>query len=178
MCFLIVLQWLSSLAIMTDEGSIPFIPAPTLKEFFIRVGALKEPSAQALESLSKYTNAGKAPGMKEIWGERFAEFKQLADRSVVTYESQFGVLPALQPSGIKTSGMIALFGELTAYAYGAMDWETLNKYLSARLVNGYLWADGRKDERIRVQIPTADEPILLSSIQPGFTWVFGDWLVS
>jgi hypothetical protein len=59
-------------------------------------------------------------------------------------------------------------GELTALAGGHLNIIDYRRFTVARLKNGFLWEQGRKAARVRVQIPAADEPKLLASIPPGF----------
>lgn len=158
-----------------EDGFAKTIPQDVLKAALIALGA-KEPDESALKSLSKYSNASKADGMRVVWSEDFSIYKKWAKAYVSEYEARQGIsLPALKPSGIKTSGLIAFFGELTAYAFGAIDWETFEKYSNARRFNGDMWEQGRKEERIRVEVPTSEKPILLSSYPPEFpleAWKF------
>jgi hypothetical protein len=130
-------------------------------------------------SLAVYTNAGKAPGMRAVWGdEKFAEYKAWTKAWASDYEASGNKLPRLgkKPKAGEpdkrpvNSGMIALFGEITAFADGVMSADDLEKYLENRAQNGRLWQKGKrkKGDRVRVQVPTSDKPILLSSFPPGF----------
>ncbi|MEK7188511.1 MAG: hypothetical protein AAB685_01505 [Patescibacteria group bacterium] len=107
--------------------------------------------------------------MRAIWGSRLDEFKKWTEGYVKAYEGEKGqLLPELKPSGVKYSGMVQFFGEVTSYAAGEIDFETLKVHLEARAKNGRLWEEGKREERVRIKVSTSDKPILLSSFPPGF----------
>ncbi|KKS77262.1 MAG: hypothetical protein UV74_C0013G0032 [Candidatus Woesebacteria bacterium GW2011_GWB1_43_14] len=144
---------------------------------FVCFGAdFRNLSDEGIASLRKYTNEGKALGVREVWGGKFDAYKAWTKQFIAEYEAEHGIeLPALVPSGRKNSGMIQFFGELTAFAAGVMSISEFTLFMEARILNGRLWEEGRKDERVRVNVPTSDKPILLSSFPPSFplaAWEF------
>lgn len=147
------------------------------KDLLLTFGAEEEISEIARKSLGKYTNKGKADGLREVWGERFEQVKRFIEAFIADYEVRTDItLPVLKPSGVKFSGMRAYFGEVTAYAYGAMRWADFKRYSEARWHNGAMWEQGRKDERVRVSVPTSSKPILLSSFPPDFPRALLDFM--
>lgn len=149
-------------------GVVESIDRRLLREVFETYGA--EFEQEAGWSLRRYTQKDKAPGMRLVWGERFAEYKKWVKEYIKSFEASPAnrELPKLLPSGRKNSGMIQFFGELTAFAAGAMSLERFKKLTQARAENGLLWQLGKGGERIRLKVPTAKEPILLPSFPPGF----------
>lgn len=162
-------QWILRLA---ENDTLEIIDSITLRDVLKSCSANFEVGEHERRSLGKYTNAGKAVGMRTIWGNRYDDFREWTKGYIETYEKGKGKsLPELKPSGIKYSGMVQFFGEVTSYAAGEIDFETLKNYLEARAQNGRLWEEGKKEERVRIKIPTSDKPILLSSFPPGFPLV-------
>lgn len=157
-------QWIDLIC----GGVVERIDRQVLKEVLEACGARFE--KEASRSLRKYTEKGKAPGMKLVWGERFEEYKKWVGEYIKVFEASpaHRELPKLLPSGRKNSGMIQFFGELTAFAAGSLSFANFKKFTQARAENGLLWQLGRSRERIRIKVPTAKEPILLSSFPPGF----------
>jgi hypothetical protein len=159
-------KWISALS---EEGKLGQIDRMLLKDVLGAFGANFEVGEETKTSLEKYTNKAKAVGMEQVWGSKYDKYKKFTLEFIRSYEESKGVsLPALKRSGIKNSGMIQFFGEITAYAAGSLDFESLKLFLEARVLNGKAWADGRKEDRVRVKVPTAREPILLSSIPSEF----------
>lgn len=76
----------------------------------------------------------------------------------------------------KNSGMIQFLNDLTSFASGEYDFEKFKTYTEGRVNNGKAWAEGRKNERIRINVPTSSEPILLSSVPPEFPIIAINWL--
>lgn len=176
-------EWVSDWA----SGNLNEPDIGKLRAAFIEFGAKPENlNAAVLPSLKKYSNAGRAPAMRAIWGHRFDLYKRGLPKFISDVEENTGVkLPSLtkngQPTGNKSSGMIQIFGELTALAFGAVTWSELQPYLSARRDNGVLWQEGKKDQRIKLVTPNAPDegPKLVSSVPPAFPEYlqaqFGEW---
>lgn len=159
-------DWARTLA---EESLVAPISQETVAKALEALGANFEIGESQRESLSKYTEGGKIKGLRAVWGGEYEDYLKFVGIYVKRYEATQGkVLPALRPSGRKNSGMIQFFGEITAYAAGAMSFEDLKLYLEARAKNGRAWAEGRKEDRVRIKVPTKDEPILLSSFPPEF----------
>ena len=85
-------------------------------------------------------------------------------------------LPELKPSGGKNSGMMQFLFELTALASGEMPVKSFEEYTESRVKNGKLWSENRSNERVRVKVPTSEEPILLSSYPPEFPEKAWNWM--
>lgn len=157
--------WLQALAETGVVNEVGQSLVRTVLEFY---GANFDLESEARASLREYTNKGKAPGLQAVWGSKFNDFKAWTRTYVEQYEATGKTLPALKPSGRKNSGMIQFFGELTSFAAGELTFDDFKRYTEARILNGRLWEEGKKDERVRVKVPTSEKPILLSSIPPGF----------
>lgn len=168
----------SWIAQISENGTVGEIDHGLLKEVLESFGANFEVGEDARKSLGKYTNKGKAEGLVAVWGGNVvADYKEWAKRFVEEFENKESSrpLPKLvlksdpgSSSGSKTSGMLQFFGELTAFAAGVMSFEDFKKYTEGRALNGHLWQEKKGDERVRIKVPTADEPILLASFPPGF----------
>ncbi|MFV1917379.1 MAG: hypothetical protein ACC618_02795 [Patescibacteria group bacterium] len=168
----VVDSWVESLSNYDENGNVEIaeldrgIIKDVLQEFGADFEIQKKPE---LKALWKYTNKGRRKGMNAAWGKgRMGSYNYWTSQWVDVYEMQSGKkLPALKPSGIKTAGPRHFLGELTAYA-AKLPFELYSTYLQARLKNGWLWNEERKDERIKVMLPTDDQPKLLASIPPSF----------
>ena len=155
--------------VLTAEGKVGPISQELMAASLSDLEANFEPRPE-LAFLAEYTNKAKRPGMDAVWGlDRVNEFKAWAADYAERYEAEHGVnLPALEKKGSKTSGMLQFFGEITAFAAGKLAPADLKRFLETRSFNGKMWLEGRKDERVRIQVPTVKEPILPSSFPPGF----------
>ena len=158
----VVVEWITKFA-ETDE--IREIEVEALKKTLSSCGADFEQNPETLMLLGEYTNKAKRPGLDAVWGnETIDGFWHQIGLFIEGHEIETGIeLPKLKKSGHKFSGMRQFFGEITAFAAGQLDFETFKKYSEARIMNGRKWQEGKKDERIRVAVPTKDKPILLSS---------------
>lgn len=167
--------------ILTPEqtkGLLPELDRDDLKSYFESKGAKFDNLSEGeRSSLRKYTNAKRALGMRAVWGGTFDDYKKFCSDWAKKYEERTTTrLPRLGKKPKKgeedrrpvTSGMIQMFDSLTAYAVGAMSWEDFEKYTVARIHNGQRWILGRKKERMKVDVPTAEDPIRVSSIPPRF----------
>ncbi|MBI2010221.1 MAG: hypothetical protein HYS86_03550 [Candidatus Chisholmbacteria bacterium] len=157
--------WLHALA---ETGVVNEIDPSLVRTVLESYGANFDLESEAQDSLRQYTNKDKAPGLRMVWGSKFDDFKAWTLTYVEQYETPGKTLPALKPSGRKNSGMIQFFGELTSLAAGELSFEDFKRYTEARIRNGRLWEGGKKGERVKVKVPTSENPILLSSVPPGF----------
>lgn len=157
-------QWID----LVSGGVVECIDGQILKEVLEAHGARFE--TEAIRSLRKFTEKDKASGMVLVWGERFEEYKKWVGGYIVSFEASpaHRELPRLMPSGRKNSGMLQFFGELTAFGAGAIPFEEFKALTQARAENGLLWQLESSKELIKIKVPTAKEPILLSSFPPGF----------
>lgn len=158
-------QWIRGL---TESGAVGIISPEVVCNSLSECGGNFE-QAETLDSLGEYTNKARADAMRMVWGSRYDEYKSWADQWANDYEANEGnrELPKLEKSGSKISGMLHFFGELTAYASGKLDFDSLKLYLETRSRNGKLWQDGKKEERAKVTIPSGKE-IRISSFPPSF----------
>lgn len=158
-----------------DEGdsSVEMLEPETVRRVFEHWGANFEINDIDRRSLQKYTNAGKANGMRAIWGKKFDDYKTWCKEWGANYELETGkTLPRLgkapedgqNDTRSYTSGMIQLFGSFTSYGAGEMDFRKFISETLVRIYNGHMWKTDRKDQRKRLRIPTADKPILVSSV--------------
>lgn len=159
--------WINSLI---ESGQVEEITPDAVRKALESHGAEFSISLEAQASLGKYTNRAKAEGMRAVWGDKFAEYKQWTKGYVQQYEQDPNnvPLPALKRSGRKNSGMIQFLGQLTSFAVGQLTFADFKRYTEARIYNGRCWAEGRKEDRIRIKVSTSENPILLSSIPPEF----------
>lgn len=162
----IVEDWIHTIS---HERRVEEIDIVVLGDVLKEFGANFEDS-EKLRPLSKYSNKAKRSGLDAVWGsDRVDAYKEWVKQWLEKYEAETGKpLPALKKSGIKISGMMHVLGELTALAAGEMPFADYKKYTEARALNGWLWQQGRKKDRVPVKVPTKDEPILLSSFPPSF----------
>lgn len=158
-------DWISTLS---HERRVGRIEPEVLKGALVECGANFEISEKERDSLGKYSNKARSNGMRAVWGDRFQDYKDWSVQYIDDYESTGNTLPALQKSGRKNSGMIQFFGQLTSFAAGELSFEDFTLYTESRALNGWLWRKGRKDERVRVKLPTSENPKLLSSFPPEF----------
>jgi hypothetical protein len=155
---------------------MPEIDRLLLKDVLQAYGANFE-NAEELRLLKQYTNKAKRPGLDAVWGKEFVDdFWTFIGNYINDYEDKKGKpLPALKKSRKKFSGFRQFFGELTAFAAGQITDEQYYEYTRSRLFNGKMWQEDRREERMRVQVPTVKDPILLSSVPPEFpvaAWEF------
>lgn len=163
-------EWFQGL----DDGRVEDIDIAELRSFLEAHGAnFSEIKEEDRASLRKFTNKGKADGMNAVWGDMFARYKAWADSVAEEYDTE--TLRTLKkPSGAESSesrvaGLRAFFGELTALAAGAMTLDEYRRYAEVRLQNGILIAQGRKDDRIKIETPTSEgAKIRIASVPVGF----------
>lgn len=159
-------RWINN---FTETGKIGKIDRLIVRAFLEECGA-NFPSEEKMISLKEYTNKAKREGLNIVWGiERVDDYKKWTLKYIDSYEKKKDkILPALKPSGIKNSGMVQFFGELTAFAADFLTFKEFRDFSEARHFNGKMWEENRKDERVKVIVPTSDTPILLSSFPPEF----------
>ena len=147
---------------------------------FDKLDAKREISANAEKSLGSYSNKASKLGMEAVWGKnRYKDFTVFCAEFIEKFESVEDnlELPKLTKSGKKDSGMKEFFHELTSYAYGLLPWDEFLEHTEVRVINGKLWQEGRKDERLRIDTPISDyKDKLIGSIPPGFITHFWVWL--
>lgn len=173
----IVGKWIKN---MGETQKVGEIPVGILRDVLTHYGAdFVNLSEEAKESLRGYSEKEKVVGVRAVWGNEFVnEYKEWNKSFIDEYESDSRNkrLPELKPSGRKNSGMTQFLFELTALASGEMPSKTFKEYTEARVTNGKLWAENRSEERTRIKVPTADEPILLSSFPPEFPEKAWGWI--
>lgn len=161
----------SWIATISQEDRVEQIQPQLLQGVLEHFGANFEMGEEELRQLGEYTNKARAEAMRSVWGGRYGYYIEWTERLVEEYESKGQNLPGLggrYKGQVKNSGMKQFFGQLTALAAGELSFEDFKRYTEARALNGRLWQEGRKDERVRVKVPTRVEPIRPSSFPPGF----------
>lgn len=170
----VVDSWVTEIS---NSGHVGEIEPLLLREILENFGANFEIGEGARRSLGEYTTEGKKDGMRAVWGETAVKtIQQLSRELVGEFEQTLNhPLPKLGTSKDESEeifkkgmGMRAFLGDITAFAAGSMSFEDFRKYTEARALNGRLWQEGRKEERVKIEVPTADKPILLASFPPGF----------
>jgi len=151
-----VAEWVSHLA---ETGEVRQIDGGLVREVVTSLGADFEQSEERLAVLGKYSNKGKAPGMKAVWGEeRFRGFKTWVDGYITEYEARTGKeLPVLvgkkdgkivEVTDIKYAGMRQWLGELTAFAAGQLDFDKYKRLTEDRWRKGKIWEGKGEGEKI------------------------------
>jgi len=142
---------------ITSEGKVEEIDPDLLRSVLEEFGANFE-SKPELESLSKYSNLGKRPGLDAVWGStRIEEYRHWVEQYVLDYEQKTGrPLPVLEGTRVKTSGMKQFFGELTALAAGKMHFEKYKRLTEDRARKGKEW-----------------HPVIILLFRPNFPGLFG-----
>jgi len=161
-------SWIKGISGKQEVGEMN---TKVLREVLTSYGAnFENLNEESKESLKGYSEKERGMGVRAVWGDEIVDnYKQWTKEFIENYESKTGIiLPELKPSGRKNSGMIQFLFDLTSYASGEYDFETYKTYTEGRVKNGVAWSEGRKNERIRVSVPTSNEPILLSSIPKEF----------
>lgn len=101
-----VTDWVDHLE---QTGEVGELDPQDLKEVFEAFGANFEIGEDERKALRKYTNLGKADGMRAVWGDRFGQYKDWTLEFIQQFEMIGSQLPALETSGKKNSGMIHFF---------------------------------------------------------------------
>ncbi|SRR5260221_9628671 len=143
----IVNNWINNLS---ETGKVAEIDPMFLRSVLSEYGANFEPREE-LDSLSKYSNLNKRPGLDAVWGkENIDEYKNWIKEYILTYERETGTeLPVLEGTNIKTSGMMQFLGELTAYAAGKIDFENYKRLTEDRFQKGLVWRDRDLNEPVK-----------------------------
>lgn len=179
-------EWIRDISEIQEVGEMK---QDLLREVLKSYGAhFENVNDEGRESLRGYSEDERGTGVKQVWEkERVKSYKLWIKEYIALYDESHEVkLPILgekegQPypeSGRKNSGMIQFLYELTSYAAEGTSFDDFKKYMEARVNNGVAWAEGRKKDRIRVKVPTAEEPILLGSIPKEFPIAAMDWIKS
>lgn len=173
----IVDKWIKNIG---EQQKVGEIPVGILRDVLTHFGAdFENLSEEDRKSLKGYSEKDKGPGVRAVWGDDFVNgYKDWTKDFIEKYESDPSKkrLPELKPSGRKNSGMMQFLFELTALASGEMSIESFKEYTEARVNNGKLWAEDRSNERVRIKVPTAEEPILLSSFPLEFPENAWNWM--
>lgn len=156
--------WIETIA---SEDRVDEIESGLLREVLVEFGANLEERPE-LESLSKYSNKAKRPGLDAVWGRtRVDEYSHWVQQYVLDYEQKTGKpLPVLEGTDVKTSGMKQFLGELTAFAMSKMTFEDYKRLTEDRARKGRLWQQRDPNEPIK--------PSAHSSFPPEFpqlAWV-------
>lgn len=173
----IVGKWIKNIG---EQQKVGEIPVGILRDVLTQFGAdFENLSEEDKKSLRGYSEKEKGPGVRAVWGDDFVNgYKEWTKDFIEKYESDPNKkrLPELKPSGRKNSGIMQFLFELTTLASGEISMESFKEYTEARVNNGKLWAEDRSSERVRIKVPTADEPILLSSFPPELPGEVWNWM--
>jgi hypothetical protein len=192
-------EWIKNIG---EQQKVGEIPVGILRDVLTHFGAdFENLSEETRESLHGYSEAQRGLGAKAVWGENFvSEYKTWVNSFIEKYETDTGLeLPALgnkknpeKSTKRKNSGMMQFLYDLTSFASGECDFETFRLYEEGRAKNGLIheenqkrknskkdgdeFVDGEIQEKIRIKVPTADEPILLSSFPPELPEEAWNWI--
>jgi hypothetical protein len=72
--------------------------------------------------------------------------------------------------------MKQFLNDLTCFAAGELSSESFALYTETRIKNGIAWSEGRKNDRVKISVPTSSQPILIGSFPPEFPQKAFDWL--
>jgi hypothetical protein len=179
-----VSDWVKNIS---EKQEVGCIDAEILRDVFkIYKADFKHLTEEERKSLSGYSEAERSLGVKQVWGkEKIKNYKSWVQKYIKEYDEIHEIkLPILgekegQPypeSGRKNSGMIQFLYELTSFASGETSFDDFKKYMEARVSNGVAWAEERKKDRVRVKVPTSENPILLSSVPKEFPIKAWEWI--
>jgi len=146
---------------LTQEGVVGQIDKQLLKAVLENFGANFEISESARESLGKYRNLDRRPGMDAVWGtQRVKEYRIWLRHWVADYEERYGKsLPVLEDSDVKTSGGLKFFTDLTAFVGGEISFDDYKRITEDRVRKGRAWLTRGEGETV---------PTPHSSFPPGF----------
>ena len=126
----------------------------------------KELREKGKKGLSMINEKKRKLGMKEVWGDKFKEYRDWVETYIIDYETRTGnKLPISinkfdiknedrKPSERKDKGMLNFFVDITAYASGDLSFVDFKELLQVRLENGLIQElpeekrKGRKTRRI------------------------------
>ncbi len=142
---------------LTQEGRVEPIDPGVVRGALECCGAVLT-EREELDSLARYSNKAKAPGMEAVWGEEFGAYKTWVIQYIKDYEARTKKpLPVLEGTEIKHSGMRQFLGELTALAAGRKSYEEYKRLTEDRARKGREWQARKEDEPI-VPSPHASFP--------------------
>lgn len=179
-----VTEWIG---VMSEKQEVGQIPREVIKDVLEFFGAdFKNLNEDGKESLRGYSEKERSLGVNQVWGEEMIKnYKSWVKKYISGYDEVHEIkLPILGEkeglpyplSGRKNSGMLQFLYELTSFASGETSFDDYKKYMEARVNNGIAFAEGRKEDRVRVKVPTAKDPILLGSIPKEFPMAVIDWI--
>ncbi len=179
-----VMDWIIDIS---KIGQFKEIHQPDLRSVLESFGANFNLSETERESLRGYSEKQRSKGVKAVWGNKYDSYNQWTKKYVQEYEQQTGqVLPSLQrqtnspspkePSHRKNSGMKQFLNDLTCFAAGELSSENFALYTETRIKNGIAWSESRKNDRVKISVPTSSKPILIGSFPPDFPQKAFDWL--
>ncbi len=181
----IVNNWIMTIGKKQEIGEIS---VNILRDVLSSYGANFENLNEDLrDSLSKYSEKGKAKGVINVWGEKFVrDYKQWVNEFIENYEKTGKTLPfvhkkkedPLALKARKNAGMIQFLYELTSFASEEYDFETYKKYTEIRVRNGQLFEQGKQKERKKIITPTSKgKEILIGSYPRMFVIDTWEWMV-
>lgn len=154
----------------SETGKMNKIDASQLREVLKPCGAEFNGLTEGDHaSLKKYTNEGKAEGMKAVWGDTHPDFRKWTKFMAQWYEARGIMLPKLPKSGVKNSGMMGFLCDITAFAANDMSFDRFKEVSEARWEVGRIVRDGerKRTERPTIAIQGKDEHVP-SGILPDF----------
>ncbi|MDD4975514.1 MAG: hypothetical protein PHY93_14235 [Bacteriovorax sp.] len=183
-------EWVSDYWIrgMSEQYEIKKMPIGVLREVLESSGAnFKNLTEEGRKSLQGYSEKERGLGVRQVWGNEFVnEYKEWINKYIGEYEKLHKIeLPVLgkkedkpyPESGRKNSGMIQFLFELTSFASGETTFDNFKKYMEIRINNGVAWAEGRKDDRKKIPVPTSKgKEILIGSIPKEFLCAAIEWI--
>lgn len=145
-------EWLKNLS---ENGQVDQVDPAVVGNVLEIHGANFEISESAHESLKKYSNKAKRPGLDEVWGkEKVDSFKSWVIGEYIPYiEKKVGRdMHTLYDRAtdtfddVKHSGMMQFLGELTSYAAGDMSFKKYKRITENRYSKGKKWEYGDRYE--------------------------------
>ncbi len=178
-------EWIEK---FSSEQKVDEISSDVVREVLESYGAnFENLTNEVKESLSKYSEKDRGFGVRRVWGDQFVDdYKKSVNGYIKEYEAKTGIeLPQLvnkknpnESTKRKNSGMVQFLFDLTSFASGRYTYETFKNITEGRIKNGQAWAEGRKEDRIKISVPSLDKPILLSSIPPEFPIKAWKWILT
>lgn len=126
---------------LNREGIVDVIDPSLVRSVLESYGANFEISEESKESLKRFNNAERRPGMDAVWGsDNVKKYRIWLKHWVVNYENKTGrQLPVLEGTNTKTSGGLKFFTDLTVFAAGLMTFEKYKEITERRAEKGRLW---------------------------------------
>jgi hypothetical protein len=174
----VVFDWVKNIS---EKQKVKEISRKFLKDVLEDCGANFDIGEEEKKSLKGYSEKQRAKGMNAVWGEKYKEYKDWINEyyDFNEYKKRTGKeLPKLKPSGRTNSGMIQFLGELTSYAGEETNFDTFKLYIETRAINGLAWEENRKEDRVRISVPTSKKPIRPSSFPSEFPLKAFEFLVN